>query len=108
MYKACVLHNSSTGGLCNSTCFALFCPCPYFSLQYSNNLCYQCLALPQGLIGFIFLSLSVNSCLLTQEVAQLWVQSLQQDAELKELLLHGLLRLFKVLVLQREQETKDV
>lgn len=38
---------------------------------------------------------------LTQEVAELRVQSLQQDAELEQLLLHGLLRLFKVLVLQR-------
>ncbi len=41
---------------------------------------------------------------LTQEVTQLWVQSLQQDTELKELLLHGLLRLLKVLVLQRKRE----
>lgn len=37
----------------------------------------------------------------TQEVAQFWVQSPQQDAELQQLLLHGLLRLFKVLVLHR-------
>lgn len=38
---------------------------------------------------------------LTQEVAELRVQSLQQDAELQELLLHGLLRLLEVLVLLR-------
>ena len=43
---------------------------------------------------------------LTQEVAQLRVQSLQQDAELEELLLHGLLRLFKILMLQEEEEYK--
>lgn len=41
---------------------------------------------------------------LTQEVEQLRVESLQQDAELQELLLHGLLRLLKVLVLQRKRE----
>lgn len=45
----------------------------------------------------------LNRSSLTQEVTELWVQCLQQDTELKKLLLHGLLRLFKVLVLQKRK-----
>lgn len=49
----------------------------------------------------------MNAVLLTQVVAELRVQSLQQDAELEQLLLHGLLRLFKVLVLQTKKEEEE-
>lgn len=45
---------------------------------------------------------------LTEEVAQLWVQNLQQRAELKELLLHSLLGLLKVLVLQTHTHRKKI
>lgn len=44
----------------------------------------------------------------TQEVKQLRVQSLQQDTQLVELLLHGLLRLLKVLVLQKKKRGKTL
>lgn len=61
-----------------------------------NNICSSVLTVPR-LIRLVF----------TQKVAELRVQSFQKDAELKELLLHGLLGLLKVVVLRSRQQSSE-